>query len=272
VWRDQSFTLTGHGAAEQVHGAGMSHDLFEVLRVAPLMGRTFTATEDQPGGPPVLLISQGFWRRWFNGRSDVIGQTVEVNGVACEVIGVMPAHFTFAPPVAFEGVPAPKVNELWTPLATNLPAGQRGAHYLLALGRLAPGITAQAAEQELIGIAAQLAREHPDSNKEWSARIVSFSRQVTGDQRPALLALSIAVSLVLLLACANVAWPEVWADVAKWPFGSRSARRAPESRANSSPKASSFRPSVHSPAFSSPPGWCERFARSVVRCSPDSTR
>jgi putative ABC transport system permease protein len=205
VWRDQSFTLTGHGAAEQVHGAGMSHDLFEVLRVPPLMGRTFTASEDQPGGPPVVLVSHGFWRRWFNGRSDVIGQTVEINGMAHEVIGVMPAHFAFAPPVAFEGVPAPKVNELWTPLATNLPGGQRGAHYLLALGRLAPGVTTQAAEQELVGIAAQIASEHPDSNEEWSARIVPFARQVTGDQRPALLALSIAVSLVLLLACANVA-------------------------------------------------------------------
>ena len=205
VWRDQSFTLTGQGAAEQVYGASMSHDLFEVLRVPPLMGRSFAAAEDQPGGPPVVIISHGFWRRWFAGRSDVIGKTVEVNGVACEVIGVMPPHFTFPLPVAFEGVPAPRVNELWMPLAVNLLAGQRGAHYLLALGRLAPGVDERRAELELSGIAGQIAVDHPDSNEGWSAKIVPFARQVTGDQRPALLALSIAVGLVLLLACANVA-------------------------------------------------------------------
>jgi putative ABC transport system permease protein len=151
------------------------------------------------------VISHGFWRRWFGARSDVIGKTVEVNGVTCEVIGVMPPHFAFPLPVAFEGVPAPKSNELWMPLATDLAAGQRGAHYLLALGRLAPGVDARRAEQELVGVAAQIAAEHPDTNKDWTARIVPFARQVTGDQRPALLALSIAVGLVLLLACANVA-------------------------------------------------------------------
>ena len=205
AWRDQSFTLTGHAAAEQVYGASMSHELFDVLRVPALMGRTFTGVEDRPGGPPVVVISHGFWRRWFGGRSDVIGKTVEVNGVACEVIGVMPPHFAFPLPVAFEGVPAPKSNELWMPLATDLRAGQRGAHYLLALARLAPGVDAPRAEQELAGVAAQIAAEHPDTNKDWTARIVPFARQVTGDQRPALLALSIAVGLVLLLACANVA-------------------------------------------------------------------
>jgi putative ABC transport system permease protein len=205
VWRDQSFTLTGQGAAEQVYGASMSHDLFEVLRVPALMGRTFTGAEDKPGGPPVVVISHGFWRRWFGARSDVIGKTVEVNGVTCDVIGVMPPQFVFPLPVAFEGVPAPKSNELWMPLATDLPGGQRGAHNLLALGRLAPGVDARRAEQELVGITAQIAAEHPESNEGWTARIVPFARQVTGDQRPALLALSIAVGLVLLLACANVA-------------------------------------------------------------------
>ena len=205
VWRDQSFTLTGQAAAEQVYGASMSHDLFEVLRVPPMMGRTFSAAEDKPGGPPVVVISHGFWRRWFGGRSDVIGKSVDVNGVTCDVIGVMPPHFGFPLPVAFEGVPAPRSNELWMPLATDLPAGQRGAHYLLALGRLAPGADARSAEQELAGIAARIAAEHPESNEGWTARIVPFARQVTGDQRPALLALSIAVGLVLLLACANVA-------------------------------------------------------------------
>lgn len=192
VWRDhQSFTLTGQGAAEQVYGASMSHDLFEVLRVPAFMGRTFTDAEDKPGGPPVVVISHGFWRRWFGARSDVIGKTVEVNGVTCEVIGVMPPHFAFPLPVALEGVPAPKSNELWMPLATDLPAGQRGAHYLLALGRLAPGVDARRAEQELVGIAAQIAME----------QIVSDS--VSRPRFSALL-LGIFAATALLLAAVGV--------------------------------------------------------------------
>jgi putative ABC transport system permease protein len=117
----------------------------------------------------------------------------------------MPDAFTFPPPIAFEGAPAPVTNDVWTPLGVDLAGGQRGAHYLLALARLRPGIDAAAAERELSGIAAQIAREHPASNADWTVRVVSFAQQVTGDQRPALLALSIAVGLVLLLACANVA-------------------------------------------------------------------
>ena len=68
AWREQSYTLEGRGVPEQVHGAGMSHDIFDVLRVQPLMGRVFTAEHDRPGAAPVALISYGLWQRWFGGR------------------------------------------------------------------------------------------------------------------------------------------------------------------------------------------------------------
>ena len=205
AWREQAYTLAGPAGAEQVFGAAMSHDLFDVLGVGPMLGRTFTAEEDSPGGARVAVISYGMWRRVFGGRADVAGQTLQFDGESRQVIGVMPPEFNFPLPVAVEGVPAPRRNEIWTPLALNLPAGPRGAHFLLALGRLAPGVDADSAERELAGIADQLARQYPDSNAGWSARIIPFDRQVTGDQRPALRALSIAVSRVLLLACANLA-------------------------------------------------------------------
>ena len=205
VWREQSYTLLGRGTAEQVHGAAMSHDLFGVLGARPAMGRLLTAGEDRPGAAKVALISHGMWQRWFGGRPDVVGQSLQMDGETREVVGVMPAGFSFPPPIAFEGVPAPKINEIWTPLALDLPAGQRGAHFLLALGRLAPGVDIVQAEGELTEIAGKLAAEYPSSNEGWSARVVPFDRQVTGDQRPALVVLAIAVGLVLLLACANVA-------------------------------------------------------------------
>jgi predicted permease len=205
VWRPLTFTLGLQDAAEQLHGANLSHEMFDVLRVPPLHGRPFTADDDRPGAAPVAIISRGLWQRAFGGDPATVGRRIPIDGVEREVIGIMPGSFNFPPPVALEGVPAPANNDVWIPFALDYAGGQRGAHYLLALGRLKAGVTTAAAGQELVGIADQLAREQPATNAGWTARVVPLDRQVTGDQRPALLVLSIAVGLVLALACANVA-------------------------------------------------------------------
>jgi hypothetical protein len=103
VWRGQSFTVSLRQGAEQVHGAGLSHEMFDVLKVAPLMGRTFTEAEDVKGGASVAVISERLWRRLFGADRSAVGKTVTVDGVAREIVGVMPASFKFPPPVAFEG-------------------------------------------------------------------------------------------------------------------------------------------------------------------------
>ena len=205
AWRNRSFTVVRDGLAEQLAGGSLTHDMFDVLRVPPALGRTFTAEEHAGAGAPVALISHAYWRRAFAGDRTVVGQLLQVDGEPREIVGVMPEGFDFAPPVELEGVPTGRRNDLWLPLAAGGLSNQRGAHYLLALGRLRPSVDAAAAERELRAIADQLAQAYPDTNAGWSARVVPFDRQVTGDQRPALSALGLAVGMVLLLACANVA-------------------------------------------------------------------
>lgn len=204
-WTERSYTVAIGTGAEQLYGATVSHDLFPLLGIAPVAGRTFTPAEDRPNGAKVVMLSHGLWRRAFGADRGIVGRTLAIDGEPHEIVGVMPDGFDFPLPVALEGIPPPRRNDLWTPLATDLASGQRGAHYLLALGRLRQDVTAGDAERELADVARQLAAEYPATNAGWTARVVPLGRQVTGDQRPALLAISVAVGLMLLLACANVA-------------------------------------------------------------------
>lgn len=205
AWVDRAYTIQRGGVAEQLQGAALTHEMFDVLRIEPALGRVFNVDEHRGAGSNVALISHGFWRRAFNGDRGAVGRLLHVDGEAHQIVGVMPEGFNFAPPVELEGVPGSKRNDIWTPLAENDLSNQRSAHYLLALGRLQSAVESGAAERELRGIAGQIAAEQPATNTGWSVRVVPFARQVTGDQRPAIAALGAASALVLLLACANVA-------------------------------------------------------------------
>ena len=205
AWIDRPYTVQSTGGVEQLRGAALTHELFAALGVAPQIGRTFMPAEHYGPGARVVLVSHGYWRRAFGSDPAVLGQSLRVDGEPREVVGVMPEGFNFAPPVELEGIPAPRRNDLWTPLAETDLNPQRGAHYLLVLGRLRPGVDVAMADRELKQIAAQIGAEHPGTNRGWSARVVPLAEQVTGDQRPTLAALALAVAMVLLLACANVA-------------------------------------------------------------------
>src|SRR5687768_8234860 len=190
-----NFVLTGDGEPEPIQGLYVSASLFELLKVAPDKGRTFTADEDRIGGPPVVLISRALWERRFGGDPNVIGKVISIGGTSATIVGIMPAQFQFLDPAA----------ELWVPLAQNqFASSARQVRLLSVVGRMGDGIPVGAASAELAGIAHGLESEYPDSNKGVGMRLVPLHDQVVGEVRPALLLLFGAVALVLLIACANI--------------------------------------------------------------------
>jgi putative ABC transport system permease protein len=200
-WRDVTL---GGSDPERIRGARLTAGLLPALGVQPQVGRLFLPEEDRAGGPPVVIISDALWRRRFQQDAGILGRTVPIDGVRTQIIGVMPPGFECPPAVVLRG-PAPSERaELWVPHATNLEAGQRGAHYLAVIGRLRPGASFESADREMNGIQAQIEREFPDY-RGWRANVVPLVAQVTDASRRAVSLLVAAVAFVLLLACANVA-------------------------------------------------------------------
>ncbi|MFI5280852.1 MAG: ABC transporter permease [Gemmatimonadales bacterium] len=187
--------LTDAGPPEALVGAAASWNFLGVLGVAPAAGRAFTAADDDENAAKVVLISDGLWRRRFGGDTALIGRTIQLNGEPWTVVGVLPRDFR--PPVRAD---------VWR--ATRRPAASgcsRGCVVLRAIGRLKPGVTFAQAKADLDGIAARLARDFPQTNQGVGAWPIPLHEQVTGPTRPALLAMSGAVLLVLLLGCVNIA-------------------------------------------------------------------
>jgi putative ABC transport system permease protein len=188
--------LTDAGEApERVQGFLVTANWFATLGLLPMLGRSFTAGEDVPGHDAVLVLSYGVWQRRFGADSTIVGRAIPVNGVSRTVIGVMPP-----------GVRYPAPAEVWAPIPlTPERLANRRSHYLLVTGRLRPGVSPEAAQAEVAGIAARLAADHPESNTGWGANVRPFVRDATRDLAPILLMLFAAVGLVLLIACVNVA-------------------------------------------------------------------
>jgi putative ABC transport system permease protein len=191
--------LTDPGDGQELDGVAVDGDFFETLGVAPSLGRGFTAEEARPGAPNVVVISHNLWRRAFASDPDVIGRQVTMRAGKYTVLGVMPAGWKF--PAHWEA--SDVVMPLWH-LYPNAP-GQRGAHYAQLIGRLKPGVTVAQADAEMKTIARQLEQQYPDTNTDRGASVVPILQDTVRNVRPALLVLSGAVALVLLIACANVA-------------------------------------------------------------------
>ncbi len=194
-----SLTLTGHGIPVSLQVAGTTSELFGILHVQPLIGRTLRAEDDrQPAA--VAVISERLWSQRFQ-RRPVLGERLIIEGKPLTIVGVMPAAFAF--PVQADPIDA------WVPvwsvsLAANF-AKARGAHFMQVLGRLAPGATLEQANADLSTITHRLAAEYPRSNGKRSARVERLEDRLVADYRLALLALIGAVAAVLLIACGNVA-------------------------------------------------------------------
>jgi putative ABC transport system permease protein len=191
AFRPWGFVLTGSGDAERLAGARVSADLLTVLGVNPAIGRGFRPDEDVHGGPAVVLVSDGFWRRRLGASSDLTEQRLVLNGVPHQVVGVLPAHFKL--PAA----------DVLVPLALEpFALTQRGNRALTVIGRLAADATIDRARTEIAGLARDSAAQSPAAAG-WGAGAVSLVDHLTGRIRPTLLLIWTVVVIVLLVACAN---------------------------------------------------------------------
>jgi predicted permease len=198
----EAYTRTGYMLAagtgtELVAGARVSDGFFRTLGITPVLGRDFYTGEDLPSAPQAVMLSYATWQKRYGGRKDVIGQTVTLSGMPSTIVGVLPRGFQFAPR---------NTAEFWSALHANGSCElRRSCHNLYGIARLKEGISVQAALAEMTGIAQQLERQYPDSNRGQGASVVPFAEIVVGDVRPILLTLLGGAGLLLLIACVNVA-------------------------------------------------------------------
>ena len=199
AWHLDMFTLSGLAQAERVIGGRVSASYFPILRVQPLLGRTFNAVEDQVGGPPVILLGEGLWRRTFSADPRVVGQAVTLDGKPFTVIGVMPAHVGV-------GVIARRYNDVFLPIGQNDDTLflSRHVNAVDVIGRLKPGVALAEARAELETIARSLEAAYPEANRGVGINVLALKDDLVGDLRPTLTLLMAFVGFVLLIACANV--------------------------------------------------------------------
>jgi len=208
TWREQArsfeqlaiidypgFSLSDGGEPEQTPGAVVTTNFFEMLGIAPALGRSFAAGEGGPGHERVAILSYALWQRHFGGAANALGKTIHVDGKPYTVIGVMPRGFGFGGPT-----------DIWVPFEFAADEENRwSSHYLEAYGRLRPGVSMQQAESELNSIARNLQQQRPLTNTGHGAALDTLQDFVVGNVRQGLLALLGTVGLVLLIACVNVA-------------------------------------------------------------------
>lgn len=197
VYAGTGFLLRMGQVAEPVPGARVSSGFFHTLGVDPILGRDFLPREDQPEQAKIVMLQYGTWKKRFGGRSDVIGQTVDLSGEEYTIVGVLPQSFAFAPRAN---------SEFWVPLLDRTGCEQRrGCHSMKGVGRLKNGITIAAARDDLKNIAAQLAKQYPGSNTGQGASVEALTELIVGKVRAILLTLLAGAELLLLIACVNVA-------------------------------------------------------------------
>ncbi len=203
----------GDGDPLRLAGLAVTHGFLSTLGIRPLLGRAFSADEDRPGGPAVVLISAGLWERFFQRRPDVIGRTIRINDRDQTVVGVMPQDADFgvmqvlgdaAYSRAFADRDVRSRVDAWMPLAGDPADLPRDTHPIFVIGRLAPGATRATAQSEMTAITADLERTYP-SNRARGAFIEPVPDVVFGRARPPLRMLLVAVGALLLIACVNVA-------------------------------------------------------------------
>jgi predicted permease len=196
------FTLTGSREPERLWGRLASASMFSILRVNPILGRTFRPEEDVPGGNPVVLISESLWTRRFSRDTRILGRTITLNGTAYTVVGVLPSSFQF--PIHFFDLP----DDVAVPLGQDTDAVMQDRNFhpgIGVIGRLKPGQTIQSAGAELSQIGQALADEYPRSNRGHSISVAPLKEALVYRVRTRLYVLMGAVAFVLLIACANVA-------------------------------------------------------------------
>ncbi len=195
VYRYAQFRLTGTGEPQILRAARVEPTFFPVLGTRPLLGRAIDPSDDAPGHEHIVVLSYGVWNSQFAGDPQIVGKTIQLDGSAYAVVGVMPASFA-----------KPESTTLWVPLVwTPEEKAVRGEHSMAAVARLKPGVTVHQAQAQLDTIAARIAEQYPADSAGWGAAVVPLREETVGDVRKPLLMLFGAVMCVLLIACANVA-------------------------------------------------------------------
>ena len=187
--------LDGAGEPERYAGARVAWDMFRLLGVRPMLGRDFLESDDQPNAAGVALISHMLWTTRYESDPRIIGRSVDINGTAHTIIGVMPPTFAF-----------PESQRLWIALQPQLFKDPRNARYVFTFGRLRPGVSAEQALSDLNTVAAGLEKDYPATNTGWRARTRTLREAFLPDDVRLILGLMMAsVTLVLFIACSNVA-------------------------------------------------------------------
>lgn len=196
AWAYGGGTISGPGEPQYVNGRKISAELLSTLGTLPLHGRAFLRSEDQPGAPPVAIISYALWQRRFSGDPAAVGRALVFEGQTYTVVGVAPASFQL-----------PGDPQVFTPLgqSTDPRMQNRPARFIHILGRLRSSVTLAEADSELKVIAGRLAEEYPQSNEGITLRAHPLQQELVGDIRPTLWLVLSAVGLLLLLACVNIA-------------------------------------------------------------------
>jgi putative ABC transport system permease protein len=191
---NETYTLTAYGGEPvRVPLGRVTYDLFSVLGITPVLGRTFLAEEDQIDGPDILMLTHSFWTDRMGADPEVLGRSLVLDGRAFEIVGVMPRGFEWGPA------------EVFAPLEPQYGADSRGAHRVFTIARLKQGVPFEQADAEVGTIATRLAEAYPEFNTNRGAYLEPLHELTVGDVRSTLWAVFGMVGLVLLIACANVA-------------------------------------------------------------------
>ncbi len=196
AYRGLSVNMSGVGEPERLVGSSANHELFPMLGVAPLLGRSFLPEEDRAGAPGVVVLSHGLWQRRFGGDPNVIGRHVQFDERPFTVIGVMPASFHF---------PRREV-QLWTAMAfSEGDYSDRGNYYLDVIARLKPGVASEQAAAEMRGIGHNLERQYPADNEKTGVLVIGMRDELSPRSRTILAVLGASAFFLLLIACSNLA-------------------------------------------------------------------
>ncbi|HEY0703184.1 MAG TPA: ABC transporter permease [Candidatus Acidoferrales bacterium] len=202
-YHGMSFTLFGHGDPERVRTGVVSANFFDMFGIQPLLGRTFEPGDDQPGAPPVVVLTYDYWKNSFGGDPAIIGKTFEMNDKLHSVVGVLPPVPQY-----------PDKLELYMPTSacpfrsSKMHVENRDMRMMDVFARVKPGVTIEQARADMAAIAGHLQAEYPKSYPEnlgFTADASPLQLELTHSARPTLLILLAAAAFVLLIACANVA-------------------------------------------------------------------
>jgi putative ABC transport system permease protein len=193
----RGYNLTSSGEPEQVPGLRVSAGFFPVLGVKPMLGRTFLPEEEEPGRARVVVLSHGLWTRRYRADPALVGSTIQIDGAAFTVVGVMPPDFVFQ---FFSGP-----RQLWVPAGWTTGDQSRGANSFVSIARLKPGVSVADARSEMDLIGRSLATAYQNDNAGQTVRVVPMNEYGSRGLRAPLYTMLGVVGFVLLIACVNVA-------------------------------------------------------------------